>query len=122
MKSLSQIQTEEMRRCLLVVLMESGSALRAKTVRSVMDNMNHSTSWGDFLSQCDYLAGEELIRVFPGEADQELTDVEQAKFLAVCKRTTFDSPDADKIMIRIRQRGRQFMEGNDDSVKGVAKS
>ena len=112
---------EETRRCLLVALYECGSALRAKTVRSIMDAMNHPTAWDDFINQVEYLAGEELVRCFPAEAESELTDIEQAKYLAVCKRTNYDSPDAEKIMLRIRQRGRRFIEGNDDSVVGVAR-
>jgi hypothetical protein len=120
-KTLSQIQTEETRRCLLVVLYESGSALRAKTVRSIMDSLNSSTSWDDFIHQLEYLAGEELLRAFPADTDHELNDVEQARYLATCKRMNFDSPESGKIMIRIRQRGRRFIEGNDGSVVGVAK-
>ncbi|HEX8091457.1 MAG TPA: hypothetical protein VF762_21565 [Blastocatellia bacterium] len=122
MKGVKQVETEETRRCLLVVLYEAGSALRAKTVRSIMDSLNSSTSWDDFLAQAEYLAGEELVRVFPADAESELTDVQQAKYIGTCKRMSFDSPEAGKIMMRIRQRGRRFMEGNDDSVVGVAEA
>lgn len=122
MKNAEQIQNEEIRRCLLVVLYEAGSALRGKTVRSIMDSLNSSTSWDDFLKQGEYLAGEELIRVFPADADSELSDVQQARYISTCKRMNFDSTEAGQIMMRIRQRGRRFMEGNDSSVVGVAKA
>ena len=119
---INQIQNEEIRRGLLVVLFEAGSALRAKTVRSIMDSLNYSTAWEDFLEHVEYLAGEELIRVFPNGTEVELNEVQQAKYIAQCKRTNYDSPESEKIMLRIRQRGRRFMEGNDLSVVGVAKS
>ena len=107
---------------MLVVLNEAGSALRAKRVRAIMDSLNSSTSWEDFFSQVEYLAGEELLRIFPADAEAALNDVQQARYLATCKRMSFDSFEAEKIMLRIRQRGRRFMEGNDDSVVGVAKA
>lgn len=120
-KRVGQIQTEETRRCLLIVLNEAGSALRAKRVRSIMNELNAPTTWDDFLRQVEYLTGEDLIRVFPAGENQELSDVQQAKYLALCKRTQFDSFEAEEIMLAIRKRGRHFIEGNDDTVVGVAK-
>ena len=121
MKSPTQIANEELRRTLLVVLYEAGTAIRAKLARQIMDDLNSPTTWDDFVAQLEYLAGEELLRVFPTGVDQELTAVDQAKYLALCRRIQWDSVDANRVMVRIRQRGKHFLEGNADDVVGVAR-
>lgn len=122
LKSPTQIANEELRRTLLVVLYEAGTAIRAKLVRQIMDDLNSPTTWDDFIAQLEYLAGEGLVRVFPTGADQELTAVDQAKYLALCRRIQWDSSECSRVMVRIRQRGKHFLEGNDDGVVGVARS
>ena len=119
-KTPAQRQTEELRRTLLVILHEAGVAIRAKTARQIMDDFNQSTTWDDFLAQLEYLAGEELVRVFPSNADNELSVVEQARYLAFCRRIQWDAPEADKVLVRIRQKGKHFLEGNARDVVGVA--
>jgi hypothetical protein len=120
-RDIRQAQTEEVRRSILEVLYESGSALRAKMVRRIADAMNASTSWDDFLGQIEYLAAEELVRVFPAGTTDELSAVDQARYLEMCKRAVPDSDEAHQMMLRIRQRGRWFIEGNDNQVVGVAR-
>ena len=105
---------------MLVVLYEAGKAIRAKLVRQIMDDLNASTTWDDFVSQLEYLAGEELIRVFPVGADHELSPVEQARYLSLCRRIQWDTPEASCVLVRIRQRGKYFLEGNASDVRGVA--
>jgi hypothetical protein len=119
MNRIKQAHNREIRRCLLQVLYEAGSALRAKSVRSIMSDLGTSVFWSEFLDHVEYLAGEELVRVFPAGARQELSDVEQAQFIADCKRLRFDAPECETVMLRIRQKGRHFIEGNDHGVKGL---
>lgn len=118
---LRQIENEEMRRVLLSVLYESGNALRAKRVRAIMSDLGHSVFWSEFVGHLEYLAGEELIRIFPAGSTRELSEVEQARFVADCKRLNFDSPECETVLIRIRQKGRHFIEGSDEGVRGVAR-
>jgi hypothetical protein len=118
---LRKAEGEEIRRSILTVLYESGSALRAKRVRAIMSELGCSVFWSEFLRHVEYLAGEELVRVFPAGSQRELSEVEQATFLGQCRRMPFDAPECETVMLRIRQRGRQFIEGNADDVKGVAK-
>ena len=122
MKSMVQIQQEEDRRALLVVLCEAEDALRARTVRSIMEMYGAPTTWETFMSHVGYLAGEELLRVFPSGTRTELSPVDQAQYIALCKRASYDSAEANQMLLRIRQRGRHFMEGNAPDVKGVATS
>jgi trimethylamine:corrinoid methyltransferase-like protein len=118
---LMKTEQEEIRRAILNVLYESGSALRAKRVRVIMSELGCSVFWSEFVKHVEYLVGEELIRVFPAGSQVELSAVEQAKYLEQCKRLRFDAPECDTVMVRIRQRGRQFIEGNANDVKGVAR-
>ena len=115
-------QAEEERRCLLQILYESGTSLRAKRARSIMSELGYAVFWSVFMRHVDYLASEELIYCFPaGASSGEPSATEQAKFIGQSLTLSFDAPECDTVMLRIRQRGRHFLEGNDSTVKGVAK-
>ena len=120
--SLTQRETEEIRRKALEVLYEADRPIRAKTCRAIMNDLNAATTWDDFLVQIGYLVGEELVRVFPAGSEEELTGRQEGDYLAVCKRTQWDSSEAGRIMLRIRQKGRRFIEGYEPDVRGVARS
>lgn len=120
MRTITQVELENMRRCLLQILQESGAAVHATSVRNVLDALDHPTTWERFVATLEYLAGEELIRVFPAGTETELSDVAQAKYLMIIRQASYDSKEAQQVRLRIRQRGRRFLEGNEDGVKGVA--
>ena len=121
MKSLAQLRQEQMRRAMLDVLNDAGAPLNALTVRTVMDGLNHSTTWQTFLNCIGYLAGEGLLCVFPITCSTgELTIFDQEKYLDLMHQANYDSPEARQMMLRLRQDGRRFLEGNQAGVKGVA--
>jgi hypothetical protein len=109
-----------MRRALLQVLSDSGSPLSGLIARTVMDDLLYSTTWTTFLNCVAYLSGEGLLCVYPITASGELSIFEQEKYLSLLRQATYDSPEAGQMMLRIRQLGRRFLEGNEPTVKGVA--
>lgn len=119
MKSPMQRATEQIRRLILTVLEEAQGAVRAKLVHEIM---LIPTTWEDFLAQVEYLAAAELIRIFPARTDAELSPVAQAQYLEMCRRARYDSDHCNKIMVRIRLKGRDFLEGNATDIRGVAAS
>lgn len=112
----------EERRALLQVLYEAGSAMRAKSVRSVMSQLGASVFWSTFMGHVEYMTEEDVIRCYPADGSKrKLTDIEQAEYVAKCKRLSYDAPECETVMLVIRQKGRHFMEGNADDVKGIAR-
>jgi hypothetical protein len=120
MKKLAQLQQEQARRVMLEVLADSVTPLRAMTVRVVMDGLNASFTWDGFLGCIAYLVGEGLICVFPVTESGECTIYQQEKYLGLMRQTSYDSQEARQMMLRLRQTGRRYLEGNEPSVKGVA--
>lgn len=121
MKRLAQIKQEQMRRAMIEVLCDAGTPLHAQTVRTVMDGLNHPTTWQSFLSCIEYLAGEGLLCVFPvSSTNGEMSIYDQEKYLSLMRQASYDSQEAREMMLRIRQQGRRFLEGNEPLVKGVA--
>jgi hypothetical protein len=90
------------------------------SVRLVMDDLNASLTWEGFLGCIAYLAGEGLICVFPATEKGDWTIYQQEKYLDLMRQANFDSQEARGMMLRLRQEGRRFLEGNQDGVKGVA--
>jgi len=119
---IAQIQQEQTRRALLLTLYDHGGAIHAQTVRVVIDGLNYSTTWENFLAHIEYLAGEELLAAFPAGCIKEMQEMEQAKYLTLVRQSSFDSEEARSLCLRIRQRGRRFIEGNEPDVRGVSKS
>jgi hypothetical protein len=120
MNRIAQIQIETSRRAMLEVLSDAGSTLHAQTVRSVMDGLNHSTTWESFLNCIAYLVGEGLICVFPVDGNAEMTIFEQERYINLLRQASYDSQEARLMMLRLRQPGRRFLEGHEPTVKGVA--
>lgn len=118
-KSIEQIEREECRLKFLQVLYETGSALRAKTLRNVLDTLNCSLTWDTFMSHVEWLVSERAIHAFPPDLEDDMNNVEQAKFIAKIKRASFDSPEASQMLVRIRSLGRHHIERN-EVIKGVA--
>lgn len=119
-KTPEQLYREDARLKMIQVLYESEAPLRAKTVRSLLDNLNYPLSWEDFMKQVSWLVSEELIRCFPDDLNEERNEIETRKYVAYCLRTSFDSKDTGRILLKIRSKGRHFIEGNEDGVKGVS--
>jgi hypothetical protein len=118
---IAKMQQEGMRRAMLEILQDAGAPLSALMVRTVMDQLNHPTTWEGFLGCIEYLACEGLLGVYPvTHPTGELMIFEQEKYLRVLRQTSYDSLEARQVMLRIRQLGRRFLEGNEPSVKGVA--
>src|SRR5262249_17426947 len=110
-----------MRRTMLEILYDAGAPLSALMVRSVMDGLNHPTTSESFLGCIEYLTGEGLLCVYPvTNSSGELTIFDQEKYLSVMRRASYDSPEARQMMLRLRQTGRRFLEGNEPAIKGVA--
>jgi hypothetical protein len=120
-KTLEQLWIEDARLKLIQVLYESESPLKAKTVHRVLDQFNYSFTWDDFLRQVSWMVSEELIRCFPDDLAEERNEVDARKYVGLCLRTSFDSREASKILLKIRSKARHFLEGNEDGVKGVAR-
>lgn len=118
-KSIEQIEREECRLKFLQVLYDAGHALRAKTVRSVLDNLNCSLTWDDFMRHVEWLVSEQAIHAFPSDLRDDMTNVERAKYVSKMKRASFDSPECAQMMLRIRSLGRHHIEGN-AAIIGVA--
>ncbi|HXU07664.1 MAG TPA: hypothetical protein VN743_01615 [Blastocatellia bacterium] len=117
-----QRQKEEERRHILKWLYEAGKALRAKSVRHALSDLGVcSMLWRVFAEHLDYMAREEVIRVFPAGTRNELSEVEQAKFIEQVKSMRYDDAESETVMVRIRQKGIHFIEGNEDGVKGIAR-
>jgi hypothetical protein len=121
MKTTDQIYREEVRLKVIECLYESERPLRAKTVRSVLDGLNYPLTWEDFMRQVSWLVSEELIRCFPDDLTAERNEVEMRRYVNLCLQTAFDARESGKILLKIRSKGRHFIEGNEDGVKGVAK-
>jgi len=120
-KSPDQLYMEDARLKLIQILYESEAPLRAKTVRSLLDSFNYPFTWEDFMKQVSWLVSEQLIRCFPDDLSEERNEVEARKYVNLCLRTSFDSKESGKILLKIRSKGRHFLEGNEDGVKGVAR-
>jgi hypothetical protein len=119
-KTLEQLWLEELRLKFLQILYESESPLRAKTVRSLLNQFNYPLDWQAFMRQVSWLVSEELIRCFPSTLKAERSEPESRQYVNYCLHLSFDSPDANNILLKIRSKARHFLECNEDGVKGVA--
>jgi hypothetical protein len=121
MKTSEQLYREEVRLKMIQCLYESERPLRAKTVRSLLNDFNLPLTWEDFMRQVSWLVSEQLIHCFPDDLAEQRNEVESRRYVSSCLQMGFDSKDAGRILLKIRSKGRHYIEGNEDGVKGVAK-
>ena len=119
---IEKAENEALRRRILQALREAdGSSIRAKRLRVVIDLSNDSTTWSDYVDHLQFLTGAGLIAVYDharGEADRSQT---LSSYFGVCKRGGPFATEAEQIMVRLRQKGREFLEGYHPEVVGVAR-
>ena len=117
----SQRDNEEQRRMILTVLHEAdGRPLRAKRVRILASENGCSMLWRKFVSQLRYLSDNELIVVFDAGRSEPQGPVRKKEYLDLVIQMQFDDAECDRVMVRIRKLGVQFMEGNAPQIVGVA--
>lgn len=118
---LRQHSKEEARRAILQFLYDAGGKFRAKRVRIVLARMSICNMlWSEYVDNLDHLVRKELIRIFPADARRELSVDEQGDYMDLVRRMSFDDVECEMVTVRIRDKGRDFIEGNAPDVKGVA--
>jgi len=119
-KSIEQLEREECRLRILQILYDAGNALRAKTVRKILDDLSCPMTWDTFMRHVEFLVSELGIRAFPASLANDMNNVEQAKYIRMMKGASFDSSEVSTMMLRIRSLGRSHIEDN-ATILGVAK-
>lgn len=121
MINVKQISKEEQRRAILQFLYDAGGKFRAKRVRRALANVGICNMlWSEYVDNLDHLVRKELIRIFPADVNGELSVDKQGDYMDLVRRMKWDDAEVDLVVVRIRERGRDFMEGNAPDVKGVA--